>query len=177
MQPYQFEKIYHEMEKEFGKIKSGNEEAHVMMLLPIEGNALKVHRKYPSSNSRRLREAIALALFKIKGYYTAESYDTDKFRDENNERLEYALLMAFDPFTNPEIQEVIRSESKMDLNNLTELHDYYKEPVMCLLRIKESIDIWEKRNGSDGYFNFIEEYMGDEIGGDELRFSILMPFE
>lgn len=71
------------MEKEFGKIKSGNEEAHAMMLFPIEGNALKSHRKYPSSNSRRLREAIALALFKIKGYYTNTSYDTDKFRDEN----------------------------------------------------------------------------------------------
>ena len=148
-----------------------------MMLFPIEGNALKTHRKYPSSNSRRFREAIALALFKIKGYYTAISYDTDKFRDENNERLEYALLMAFDPFTNPEIKEIIESENKLDLNNLTELHNYYKEPVMCLLRIKESVDIWEKRNGSNGYFHFIEGYMGHKIKGDELRYSILMSFE
>ena len=102
MQLHQFEKVYKEMEKEFGKIKSGDEETHVMMLLPMEGNSLKTHRKYPSSNSRRLREAIALALFKIKGYCTAASYDTDKFRDVNNERLEHALLMAFDPFTNTE---------------------------------------------------------------------------
>lgn len=165
------------MEKEFGKIKSGNEEAHAMMLFPIEGNALKSHRKYPSSNSRRLREAIALALFKIKGYYTNTSFDTDKFRDENNERLEYALLMAFDPFTNSKIQEIIKSENKLDLNNLTELYNYYKEPVLCLLRIKESIDIWEKRKGSDGYFNFIEEHMGCEIDDDEFQYSILMPLE
>lgn len=176
MQLYQFEKIYNEMQKEFGRIKSGEEESHTMMFFPMEGNALKIHRKYPSSNSRRLREAIALALFKIKGYCTATSYDTDKFRDENNERLEHALLMAFDPFTNPEIKEFIESENKLniDLKNPTDLHNYYKEPVMCLLRIKESIDTWEKRNGSDGYFDFIEGYMGHEIKGDELKYSILM---
>lgn len=177
MQLYQFEKIYKEMENEFGKIKSGDEEAHAMMLLPIEENALKTHRKYPSCNSRRLREAIALALFKIKGYCTATSYNTDKFRDENNGRLEHALLMAFDPFTNPEIKMVIESAYKLDLNNTTELHNYYKEPVMCLLRVKESVDIWEKRNGSDGYFNFIEGYMGHKINGEELHYSILMRLE
>ena len=37
--------------------------------------------------------------------------------------------------TNEEIQKVIGKE--MDLR---ELHDYYKVPVMCLLRIKESVD-------------------------------------
>ena len=174
MQQYQFEKIYNEMEKEFGKIKSGSEEAHAMMLMPMEGNALKVHRSYPSSNSRRLREAIALALFKIKSYYTGMPYDTEKFRDDDNERLEHALLMSFDPFTNDEIKEVLASENKLDLGNLHELHDYYKEPVQCLLRIKESIDTWEKHNGSDGYFNFIEEFMGPEITGDELKFSVLL---
>lgn len=66
MELYKFEKIYKDMKKEFGKIKFGNEEAHTMMLFPIEGNALKVHRKYPSSNSGHLREAIALVLFKLK---------------------------------------------------------------------------------------------------------------
>jgi len=37
--------------------------------------------------------------------------------------------------TNEEIQKVIGKE--MDLR---ELHDYYKVPVMCLLRSKESVD-------------------------------------
>ena len=40
MQLYQFERIYSQMEKEFGKIKKGNEEAFGMLLLPMEGNAL-----------------------------------------------------------------------------------------------------------------------------------------
>ncbi|MBO5354027.1 MAG: hypothetical protein J6A77_12100 [Lachnospiraceae bacterium] len=175
MQQYQFEKIYSEMEKEFGKIKSGTEEDYLLMLLAMEGNALKIRRKYPAANSRRLKEAITLTLFKIKGYYTAASYDTDKFRDENNERLEYAILMAFDPFTNPEIKEKMEAEHMLDLENLDELHSYFKEPVMCLLRIKESIEFLEKKNGSDGYFDFIENHIGYRITGEELLSALVMP--
>lgn len=57
--------------------------------------------------------------------------------------------------------------------DLRELHDYYKVPVMCLLRIKESVDTWEKQAGSNGYFEFIEQYMGAEIKGKEMNFSVL----
>ena len=159
MQLYQFEKIYSQMEREFGKIRKGEEETYAMLLLPMEGNVLKIHREYPGANSRRLREAIALALFDVKVNYSGEEYDTGKFRNRENEMLERALLMAFDPYTNHEIMEQVK--------------EYYKFPVMCLLRIKESIDTWEKRSGSDGYFDFIEGYMGREITGNEMNFSIM----
>ena len=66
MQLYQFEKIYSQMEREFGKIRKGEEETYAMLLLPMEGNVLKIHREFPGANSRRLREAIALALFDVK---------------------------------------------------------------------------------------------------------------
>lgn len=44
-----------------------------MLLLPMEWNVLKIHRKFPKSNSRRLREAIALALFDVKGNYSGKN--------------------------------------------------------------------------------------------------------
>lgn len=175
MQYYQFERIFSQMEEEFGKVKSGQEEYHAMMLMPLEGNALKIHRNYPSSNSRSLREAIALVLFDVKDRYTGQITNTDSFRDDDNTRLEKALLMAFDPFTNEEIKEVIASQTTIDLSDHDQLHAYYVEPVSCLLRIKESIDKWIKQNGSDGYFDFIEQFMGSEIHGDEMKFSILLP--
>ena len=50
---------------------------------------------------------------------------------------------------------------------------YYKFPVMCLLRSKEYIDTWEKHSGSNGYFDFIEGYMGREITGNDMNFSIM----
>lgn len=173
MQLYQFEKIYSQMEKEFGKIQKGKEELYSMLLFPLEGNALKIHRAAPSSNSRRLREAIALALFDIKGRYTGEEIDAGKFRNEDNEKLEKALLMAFDPYTNEEVMELLKTQNKVDELPQDMLKDYYKLPVMCLLRIKDSIDTWEKQSGANGYFEFIESYMGSQIKGTEMDYSIM----
>ncbi len=173
MQLYQFERIYSQMEKEFGKIRKGEEEVYSMLFLPLEGNALKVHREFPLSNSRRLREAIAIVLFDIKEKCTGEKADIDNFRNEDNERLERALLMAFDPYTNAEVMELIKGESETDILTPEMLRSYYKLPVMCLLRIKDSIDIWEKKAGANGYFTFIENYMGSQIKGTEMNFTIM----
>lgn len=145
-----------------------------MLLLPMEGNALKVHRKFPLSNSRRLREAIALVLFDIKEKYTEEKSDVEEFRDKDNEKLEKALLMAFDPYTNAEVMELLKQRCETDKLTPEMLKDYYKLPVRCLLRIKDSIDTWEKRSGADGYFDFIEGYMGSEIKGEEMKFAIMV---
>lgn len=173
MQLYQFERIYSQMEKEFGKIKKGEEEIYSMLLLPLEGNVLKIHREYPSLNSRRLREAIALVLFDIKEKYTGETINTDKFRTEDNKRLEKAMLMAFDPYTNSEIMELLKQQLQTDELTQEMLKNYYKRPVMCLLRIKDSVDTWEKHSGANGYFDFIESYMGSQINGTEMNFSIM----
>lgn len=174
MQLYQFEKIYSQMEKEFGKIRKGDEETYSMLLLPMESNALKIHQKFPASNSRRMKEAIALVLFDIKSRCTGESFDTGNFRNEDNERLETALLMAFDPYTNSEIKELLISRGRQHELDLKKMQQYYKIPVMCLLRIKASIDTWEKNAGTNGYFDFIEGYMGTSITGDEMKYSVMM---
>ena len=47
MQLYQFEKIYSQMEREFGKIRKGEEETYAMLLLPMEGNVLKNTPRIP----------------------------------------------------------------------------------------------------------------------------------
>ena len=173
MQLYQFEKIYSQMSKEFGKMRKGEEDVYSMLLLPLEGNALKIHREFPSSNSRRLREAIALALFDIKERCTGEKADTEKFRNEDNEKLEKALLMAFDPYTNAKVMKLLKRQKKTKELSQEMLKNYYKLPVMCLLRIKDSIDTWEKRSGANGYFDFIESYMGSQIKGTEMNFALM----
>lgn len=173
MQAYQFKKIYSQMAKEFGKMTKGTEEQYTMLLFTMEGNALKIHRQFSSSNSRRLKEAIALVLFDIKENYTGEKYDTSDFRNEDNERLEKALLMAFDPLTNDDIIKVLKNELSVD--NLTSdiLKNYYKYPVICLLRIKDSIDLLEKHGGANGYFQFIEKNLGSNITDNKINFTVM----
>lgn len=136
---------------------------------------MKAHREFPSSNSRRLREAIALVLFDIKERCTGEKADTGKFRNEDNEKLEKALLMAFDPYTNAEVMELLKQQEKTEKLSREMLKNYYKLPVMCLLRVKDSIDTWEKRSGANGYFEFIESYMGSQIKGSEMNFTLMSP--
>ena len=82
--------------------------------------------------------------------------------------------MACDPYTNAEIKAVLREHLQEGEFTQEMLRDYYTVPVMCLLRIKDSIDLWKKRGGSNGYFQFIEEYMGDKIKGTEMKFSVLL---
>lgn len=173
MQLYQFEKIYSQMEKEFGKVRKGEEEGYAMLLLPMESNALKTHQEFPSSNSRRLKEAIALVLFDIKERCTGEAIDTEKFRNEENEKLEKALLMAFDPYTNEEVMKLVLQEKEDKELTPNVLKGYYKLPVMCLLRIKDSIETFEKKAGSNGYFEFIEGYMGSQIKGTKMDYTIM----
>lgn len=172
MQPYQFDRIYSQMGKEFGKIKSGQEDTYAMLLFPIEHNALIVHRKNPASNSRRMREAIGLALFDIKARYTGTEIPLEPFRNPDNEKLENAILMAFDPFTNEEIHQVLSEQMNLEDRNC--LRDYYTEPIKCLLRIKDSVDIWEKQMGANGYFLFIEDSMGKLVTKEKMEYSIIL---
>jgi hypothetical protein len=70
-------------------------------------------------------------------------------------------------------QELLKQQLQTEELTQEMLKNYYKLPVMCLLRIKDSVDTWDKRSGANGYFNFIESYMGSQIKGTEMKFSIL----
>ncbi|HBA50257.1 MAG TPA: hypothetical protein DCZ91_21185 [Lachnospiraceae bacterium] len=172
---YQFDRIGSQMEREFGKIRKGEENAHMMMLFPMEGNMLKVHRAHPESNGRRAIEAIVIALFEIQSYLSDNEYNLDSFRSAENERLVQALLMTFDPFTNRDIREALE-EASVDLESTEALKELYGEPVRCLLKIKESVELWSREWGPDGYFRFIENMIGKTVKRDqEMNFAVLVP--
>jgi len=174
MQKAQFERIFRQMAREFGEMTKGNEADYAMLMFPMEANALKVHRAYPQSNSRRMKEAVGLVLYGIRDRCTGQVTDVGRFRNANTERLEKALLAAFDPYANEEIMESIGQHFKSEDLSPDELRDYYRLPVWCLLRIKDSIDRWEQNLGSNGYFIFIESYMGEKITGKDMEYSVLL---
>ena len=175
MNQNQFEMIIRRMEQRYGRIHKGDEEIHAMMLFPIESNLLKVHRKYPESNSRRLKEAICLAFHRINGYLTGEQPDVARFETPENTRLRDAMLYSFDPLSNVDVKEALSVDSELDLNDRGTLEKYFREPVQCVRRIYDSVETWEKRSGSNGYFEFIEGYMGAKISEDDkMTFSVMV---
>ena len=141
----------------------------------MEGNLLKINRKYPASNSRRLREAIFITLHQIDSYLTGEKADTGSFENEDNIRLKDALMYVFDPFSNEEVKAILTEKSELDLEDRKQLESYYREPVQCILRILDSVDHWEKRSGSNGYFQFMENWLGEKVPRDDkLNYAILL---
>lgn len=173
---YQFDNICRQMEKEFGKVKKGEEDQYVTFLYTIESNLLITHQRYPASNSRRLLEAIPLALFQLKSNMTGEVYELDRFWSEDNDRLVHALLMAFDPLTNETIASAFRVNGIVVLDDPDMLKSVYAVSIMCILRIKESVEFFVQELGSDGYFDFLEENMKMDIDQEEeLHFTVMLP--
>ena len=169
----QFERISREMGQRYGKIKKGEEEKYAAMLFPMESNLLKTWRKHPDSNSRRLDEAILLVLHTVKSRTDSETSDFNKYETDDNKRLKHALLSAFDPVENKEIKDVLE-EMGINLLDKDSTYEFFKVPVMCILRIRDSVKHWEKEMGNNGYFRFLEGYLGEKIPNDEeMNYSVL----
>lgn len=169
---YNFDKISSRMMQKFGNIKKGEEDTHAFQMFPMESNMLKLHREDNKRDSRRAIEAIHITLLTIEGYLTDTEYDFGSFLTEENEALAKGLLMSFDPFTNAEVKEVLESEYELDSKE--SLETYFQEPVRCLLRIEKSIEFWMRSRGNNGYFDYIEDLMGDTIKNDEkMDFGII----
>lgn len=173
MNKYQFEQISRTMERRYGKMEKGEEDIYAMGLYPMESNLLKIWRKYPESNSRRLEEAIPLVLYAIKNNTDEEKVDVGAFESLANIRLRDAMLAAFDPFSNEEIREVLEANTDMNMDDKETLKEYYRLPVRCILRIKDSVELWLKKRGSNGYFDFLEEWIGEKVPDDDkMNYSI-----
>ncbi len=161
---YHFDRISSRMSQRFGSIKRGEEEDHFPFLFPMESNLLKLHREDEKRDSRRAVEAVHICLLTIDGYLTDTEYDLEPFISEENQALAEGLLMSFDPFTNEEIRTALKESKRLD--SAEQLEAYYEEPVKCLIRIEKSIEMWLKARGNDGYFQYIEDLMGDTVKTD-----------
>lgn len=161
---YDFDRISGRMAQRFGSIKKGEEESHMPFMFPMESNLLKLHREDKKRDSRRAIEAIHICLLTIDGYLTDTEYDMSAFLSEENQALAKGLLMSFDPFTNEEIRDVLGEGCQLDVDETLEA--YFEEPVKCLIRIEKSIEMWLRARGADGYFQYIEDLMGDTIKQD-----------
>jgi hypothetical protein len=169
---YNFKKISSRMAKEFGTIKKGYEELFTNVLLPMESNLIKTNRKYGIDNGRRADEAICICLLTIDGYINQIEYDLDPYLSKANEPFVTAMLYSFDPFSNDSIKKF--AEETCDLTTKEGMRDYFELLVKCLLRIQDSIEMWTKELGINGYFVFLEEQIGGSVPYDDVLDCIII---
>jgi hypothetical protein len=175
VKPYDLKRITSRMAQKFGRIYKGQEESYAMLLHSMESNMLKARTNLPDMTGNDAKEAVSISLFKIKGYLNNEVYDLDEYINDNTSALVHALMSSFDPFTNPSINGIL-SPIK-DLEDLQFLRNYFSEPIMCLVRIDNSIDLWTKVNGKFGYFEFIENQLAGSFDKDQMSFSVPLSLE
>lgn len=172
MNSYQFEQIARRLQKDHGKLRKGEEDQYSMMFFPMESNAVKVHRNNPEAGDSRMKEAINLVLHQVDGRIRGEMPDTSAFENPENVLLRDALLMAFDPFTNEEIRASLTQNGDELLEDKEYLKRFYHAPILCLMRIQESIDFWGQY-GTNGYFQYLERNMGHMIPHDQkMNYSV-----
>lgn len=170
---YKFDKISGMMTKQFGKIEKGRENDYDMLFAPMEGNLLKLHRENEERNGRMAIEAIHVCLLLIDGYLTDTEYDLNGYRTPENEALVNGLLMSFDPFTNEEVKAA--ASKYWDLSSPEDLRSYFQTPVVCLLRIEKSVEMWTKNGGANEYFNFLEQTIGSIVTRDQkMNYAVLV---
>ena len=172
MNAYQFEQIARRLQKEHGKIQKGDEEPYTMFFMPMETNVLRVHRKHPEANDQRLMEAINLALHTISGRIEGNIPDLSAFENSENILYRDALLMAFDPFTNEEIAPLLEKRGMERFEEKSFRKNYYHVPILCLMRIQESVVFWHNFFGNDSYFRHCEDDLGDLIKDDKMHYTI-----
>jgi hypothetical protein len=164
---YKFEKKSSEMGKVFGKIEKGNEVTFAMQLFAMESNLLKINRIRQVNHGRRALDAVRICLFIIDGYIHDVTYNLDEYLTDDVSSFVRSLLMSFDPFVNEEISSIVGSKEILDVDSSESLREYFEEPVKCLIRIEKSIEIWTKRYGNNGYFNFLEGTLGNKVPNDD----------
>lgn len=125
---YKFDRISSKMAKGFGTIPRGKEELYDFMLLPMEGNLLKLHRMVPERNGRRAIEAIHMCLLKVDGYINKIEYDLDRFITNENDAFFKGLLESFDPFTNQVLFDL--AKNTYDLYSENDLKIFLKN-LLC----------------------------------------------
>ena len=87
MNPYQFGQITRRMERKYGKMGKNEEDRYAMLLFPMESNLLKIHRKEPGANSRRLEEAILLVLYEVENRTAEKNTDASNYENRENKLL------------------------------------------------------------------------------------------
>lgn len=91
-----------------------------------------------------------------------ETQDTSDYSDYGHQDIVFmvdGLEIGCDPYINDELKDFLNEF--IDVDNTNNFDKIFKNVFLCLARIIESIDLWDKELGKDGYYKFIGQTMFD----------------
>jgi len=154
---YQFDSIVSKTKRDVNNpIMRGEEDGiYFEYLALLEIRLHQFHLKY-GINGRQAKEILQLVLFDIKSVVDRQEYDCTKWVEECYPVCVGIIEELFLPEKNPELRENLKE-------NVLENDEYFEFARKNIIRIHESIEQWTEDFGTDGYFNFISQFIGTEI--------------
>lgn len=108
---------------------------------------MKINKyQFDSIVSKTKKEILQLILYDIKSISSQQEYDCSKWEEHDYRFCADIIEALFLPEENTILDD-----------------DYFEYPRKNIIRIHESVDLWTKKSGSYGYFNFLCDYIGNEI--------------
>ncbi|MCD7808482.1 MAG: hypothetical protein LUH02_04005 [Erysipelotrichaceae bacterium] len=141
--------------KHYGNLKN-NVQKLEPELYSIESRLIVLHEQYQLSS----REAAKMINIVINRILDIKDKTTSNYNDYATEDLLYmadGLEYILNPYKNEEVAKIIEP-----CVNINDDHNYdyiFKNVFICLNRILESIHLWDKEFGVDGYFRYIKRFM------------------
>ncbi|MCD7840728.1 MAG: hypothetical protein LUG46_08900 [Erysipelotrichaceae bacterium] len=125
-------------------------------LYAIESRLIVLHEHYQLSS----REATKIIQIVINRLLDIKDQTTSDYSDYASEDLLYmadGLEYILNPYKNEEVANIIQSNA--DINDMNNYDYIFKNVFLCLDRILDSIRLWDKEFGVDGYFRYIKRFM------------------
>lgn len=150
---YNFDSIVSKTQKEITPIRKGKEDEYAGSLNLLERKILSIYKRY-HINGRQTQEIIQVVLLDIKGILDHEDYDCSRWCEPCYRECADELEALFLPDLNQDLKKLIAVEV-LDSG-------YFELARKCLVKIHDSIGLWTKEYGADGYFNFIGRFVFEE---------------
>lgn len=156
---YKLKRIAGRIKKEYGGIVHGDEESYLEFLGFFEKFFYNYYLSY-MINSNDVRTIAGMLFYRISGFLKDETYDFTDVAGEDLismvDMVEYTLYA--DVIVEQEHKDIAMVKSLIE--NSQKNKDMIITYLKALIRISESIDVWEKRFGSDGYLKYLEDTFG-----------------
>ncbi|MCD7892995.1 MAG: hypothetical protein LUG60_04755 [Erysipelotrichaceae bacterium] len=141
--------------KHYGNLKD-NMRSLEPELYAIESRLIILHEQYQLSS----REAMKIIQIVINRLLDVKDQTTSDYSDYATEDLLYmadGLEYILNPYKNEEVAKII--QPYVNINDHGNYDYIFKNVFLCLNRILESIQLWDKEFGVDGYFRYIKRFM------------------
>lgn len=125
-------------------------------LLVLESDFLALNKIHLISELE-LKKIIHIVINRILDFMSDETSDYRTYVHEDLLCIAYGVERCCNPYVNPELYEYLQNQ--IALKNKDNYDKIFKNVLLCLSRILESIDYWYKELGADGYFRFIEQFI------------------